>query len=75
MTNKVIENYYNKKLLLWVFDIPYTNFSDSNFHKKQNNFDAWKIAYAKVLSDIISALKSTHIFLHLKTNKIYIAKM
>ena len=64
-----------KSYCFGIFDIPYTNFSDSNFHKKQNNFDAWKIAYAKVLSDIISALKSTHIFLHLKANKIYIAKM
>lgn len=33
------------------------------------------MTYAKVLSDIISALKSTHIFLPLKVNKIYIAKM
>lgn len=42
---------------------------------KNKNFNPKKIIYAKVLSGVISAMNSTHIFLPLKASKIYIDQM
>lgn len=42
--------------------------------KNRITFNAGKIIYAKILSGVISAMNSMHIFLPLIANKIYIAK-